>query len=308
MRPGVVVDTPRLDRWLPAIASRLPEAHVTSIPACVDPSQVVAALVWKPGRGSLVPFPNLRLIQSFGHGADALVRDDSLPPVPVARLVDPELARAMARYVLHAALHHLLEVDSYREGQAAGEWRSRRPRFASRFPVTVLGLGAIGGEVAKVAAAAGFPVRGWSRTPKDAPHPMFHGRSGLAGAVEGAGIVVNVLPLTSETEGLCDDTFFRLFRGRDTLFVNVGRGATVDEEALIRALDADSVGHATLDVTREEPLPRASPLWSHPRVTITPHVSGPTEIDSAADILAANLRRAIEGGTPEHLVDRARGY
>jgi glyoxylate/hydroxypyruvate reductase A len=297
-----------MERWLSAISTRLPEASVTSLDGSEDPETVVAALVWKPPPGSLRPFLNLRLVHSFGHGVDALIADATLPDVAIARLVDPELARAIARYVLHAALHHIQDVDAFRGLQAESEWRGLRPRFVSRFPVTVLGFGALGAEVARLAAAAGFPVRVWSRTERTSPHPASSGPAGLIEALDGAGIVVNVLPLTPETQNLCSEEFFERFRGDDTLFINVGRGATVDEEALLRALDAGRVGHAVLDVTRDEPLPVANPLWAHPRVTITPHVSGPTSIDSAADILAANLRRALNGEPPENLVDRTRGY
>lgn len=309
MKPGVVVHTPGLDRWLPAIASRLPQAAVTSIEDCPDPEHVLAALVWKPPPGALRQFPNLALIQSFGHGVDALVGDETLPEVPIARLVDPALGRSIARYVLHAALDHLLEADMYRGAQAAGHWKPRRPRFVADFPVGVLGYGAIGVEVARLAEEAGFVVQGWSRTAKEeASHPVFHGRDGLVSAVEGAGIIVNVLPLTRETENVCGDAFFSRLRGRDTLFINVGRGATVDEGALVRALEIGRLGRAVLDVTREEPLPADSPLWGHPAVSITPHVSGPTAIESAADLLADNLRRAIEGEAPCHVIDRVRGY
>lgn len=309
MKPGVVLHIPGMDRWLPAIACRLPQATVTSIEDCPDPTDVVAALVWIPSPGVLRRFPNLRLIQSFGHGVDALMGDDTLPEVPIARFVDPAMGRSIARYVLHSALDHLLEADWYREAQAVARWQPRRPRFAPDFPMTILGYGVIGEEVARLAAEAGFVVQGWSRTAKEkASHPVSHGREGLVSAVEGAGIIVNVLPLTPETENICDDEFFTLLRGSDALFINVGRGATVDEEALVRALAAGRPARAVLDVTREEPLPASSPLWAHPRVTITPHVSGPTAIGSAADLLADNLRRALEGEVPHHVVDRVRGY
>lgn len=308
MTAGIVVHTPRMDRWLPAIAARLPEADVRPVQDHPDPGSVVAALVWRPPPDSLAAFPNLRLIQCFGHGVDALLADRTTPDVPIARLVDPELARAIARFVLHASLHHLLEVDEYRAAEAVAAWAPRRPRFASAFPMAVLGHGAVGREVGYLAAAAGFAVRTWTRTPHENDPAAFSGPGGLAGALDGAGIVVNALPLTPATASLCDTAFFERFRGPDTLFVNVGRGGTVDEPALLEALNGGRLGRAVLDVTRVEPLPKDDPLWSHPQVTITPHVSGPTEVESAADLLAANLRRVIEGREPEHLVDRIRGY
>lgn len=304
MTSAVVLHVPAVDRWRDALAPHLPDVRIVGIdhePA----AEVEAAIVWKHPVGSLDRFPNLRLVQSFGHGVDFLAADPGLRRVPVAKLVDPGLTLAMARYVAHAVLDRSLLAPRFRAAQAARQWKPKR--IAPPGIAAVLGLGAIGSEVARVLDGLGFEVRGWTRSPSDRPFAHSSGYESLGDVVAGAEVVVNVLPLTDETEGICDATFFAAMDD-GSHFVNVGRGGTVEEDALVAALDAGRPGHATLDVTATEPLPPESPLWGHPEVDLTPHVSGLTDLDRSASLMAANVRRALAGEQPHHLVDLERGY
>lgn len=304
MTRTVVLHVPAADRWREALTPHLPDVAIVDLDH--EPAdEVEAAIVWKHPIGSLDRFPNLRLVQSFGHGVDFLAADPGLRGVPVAKLVDPGLTIAMARYVAHAVLDHSLLAPRFRATQGDRLWKPKRippPGVAA-----VLGLGAIGSEIARVLDVLGFEVRGWTRSPSDKPFAHSAGYDSVAAVVAGAEVVVNVLPLTDETQGMCDAGFFALME-EGSLFVNVGRGGTVVEEDLLAALDAGRPGHATLDVTVEEPLPADSPLWAHPGVTLTPHVSGLTDLDRSAALMAANVRRALDGETPRHLVDLERGY
>jgi glyoxylate/hydroxypyruvate reductase A len=302
--PAVVLHVPAPDRWRQALSPHLSGVDIVDLDH--EPAdEVLAAIVWKHPIGSLDRFPNLRLVQSFGHGVDFLAADPGLRGVPVAKLVDPGLTIAMARYVAHAALDHSLLAPRFRTMQAARAWKPKR--IAPPGVAAVLGLGAIGSEIARVLDVLGFEVRGWTRSPSERPFAHSHGYDALDTVVGGAEVVVNVLPLTDETRGLCDATFFASVE-EGSLFVNVGRGGTVVEGDLLAGLDAGRPGHASLDVTVEEPLPEDSPLWIHPGVTLTPHVSGLTDLDRSAALMAANVARALAGETPQHLVDLDRGY
>ena len=304
MTRAVVLHVPAPDRWRDALVPLLPDVTIVGLDH--EPAeQVEAAIVWKHPIGALDRFPNLRLVQSFGHGVDFLAADPGLRDVPVAKLVDPGLTMAMARYVAHAVLEHSLLAPRFRAAQAERTWKPKR--VAPPGVAAVLGLGAIGSEIARVLDVLGFEVRGWSRTASDRRFAHSAGLGSLGEVMSGAAVVVNVLPLTGETAGLCDAAFFSSME-EGSHFINVGRGGTVVESDLIEALDEGRPGHATLDVTAEEPLSAASPLWSHPGVTITPHVSGLTDLDRSAALMAANVRRALEGETPLNLVDLDRGY
>lgn len=294
--------------WREALARALPALPFHVWPQVPAPEAVHYTLVWKPPRGWHRQFPNLRAILSLGAGVDALLEDPDLPAVPITRLVDGGLARQMAEYTLHAVLHFHRRMPEYGRQQRARQWRILDPNAADDSVVGVLGLGVLGGEAARLLAVAGFPVCGWSRTPRRIPGvDCLWGDDGLAALQRRARIVVNFLPLTPATRGLLDAHFFsRLQPG--ACVVNVARGAHVVETDLLAALDSGQLGGAMLDVFAQEPLPVGHPFWSHPKVVLTPHVAGITLAAEAAAQVIQNLRRLEAGEAPQGLVDRAAGY
>jgi glyoxylate/hydroxypyruvate reductase A len=196
-----------------------------------------------------------------------------------------------------------------------GLWRADNPAFpdtprklASERPLTVLGLGELGAASACALAGLGFPVTGWSRTPRDMPGiRCLSGAEGLLEALTGAEGVITLLPNTPETENTLNaDTLALLAPG--AFVINPGRGVLIDDAALLAALDRGQVGHATLDVFRVEPLPPDHAYWHHPRVTVTPHIAAISRPVTASRVIAENIRRAEAGEPLLHLVDRARGY
>ncbi|NND85077.1 MAG: glyoxylate/hydroxypyruvate reductase A, partial [Acidimicrobiia bacterium] len=242
MSRSVVLHVPAPDRWREALSPHLPD--VTFVDLDHEPAEEVeAAIVWKYPVGALDRFANLRLVQSFGHGVDFLASDPGLRGVPVAKLVDPGLTIAMARYVAHAALDHSLLAPRFRATQADRAWKPKR--IAPPGVAAVLGLGAIGSEIARVLDVLGFEVRGWTRSASDRTFAHSHGYDALGTVMADAEVVVNVLPLTDATRGLCDAAFFAAMEA-GSLFVNVGRGGTVVEPDLLAALDSGRPGHATL--------------------------------------------------------------
>jgi glyoxylate/hydroxypyruvate reductase A len=183
-------------------------------------------------------------------------------------------------------------------------WDNSCPPLARERPVAMLGMGALGAACAAALSALNFPVTGWSRSPKPS---CLHGDAGLAQALRTAQIVVTLLPRTPQTENLLNAARLALLP-RGAVILNPGRGALIDDDALLAALDAGDVGHATLDVFRTEPLPQDHRYWTHPRVTVTPHIAADTRPASATRVIAENIRRGEAGEAFLHLVDRARGY
>ncbi|HEX7382896.1 MAG TPA: glyoxylate/hydroxypyruvate reductase A [Burkholderiaceae bacterium] len=297
--------------WRDALARELPgETLLGAGEARAEPAAIDAAIVANPPPGSLAGLPRLALIQSLWAGVDRLLADPTLPAgVPIARMVDPALGAAMAETALWAALALHRGFFDYARQQRAGVWRERAQRRADEVTVAVLGLGEMGRAVAARLARNGYPVRGWSRQPGPALDGVerSHGRAALPVLLGGADIVVVLLPLTDETRGLFDAHMLDALRPGAGL-VNLARGAHVVEADLLAALDAGRLGHAVLDVFAVEPLPAGHRFWSHPRVTVLPHVAALTDPRSAAALAAANVR-ALRAGRPlAHVVDRARGY
>lgn len=253
------------------------------------------------------PFTRAKAVLSLWAGVERVVGNPTLTQ-PLARMVDDGLRQGMVEWVAGHALRHHLGLDRHILTQD-GIWRHEAPKLARDRPVTVLGLGELGLACALALSGLGFPVTGWSRRPTEEPRlaRTLSGPEGLVTALEGAEIVVLLLPLTPGTENLMDaDRLSRPARG--FVLLNPGRGALIDDGALLTALDSGQVGHATLDVFRKEPLPSDHPFWSHPRVTVTPHIAAETRPETSARVIAENIRRGEAGEPLLHLVDRAAGY
>ncbi|MCX7300136.1 MAG: glyoxylate/hydroxypyruvate reductase A [Rhodobacterales bacterium] len=253
------------------------------------------------------PYAKAKAVLSLWAGVERIVGNATLT-MPLCRMVDAGLTQAMVEWVVAQVMRHHLELDDQILRQD-GIWRQKRPRMAQARPVTVLGLGALGAACVKALAALGFPVTGWSRTPKEVPGLVrsCSGPAGLADALRGAEIVVLLLPLTAETENLMNAERLALL-APGAVVLNPGRGPLIDDDALIAALDAGRVGHATLDVFRVEPLPSEHQFWAHPKVTVSPHVAAFTPPETASEVIAENIRRGEAGLPFLHLVDRKRGY
>jgi len=251
--------------------------------------------------------PQARAVISLWAGVEKLLANQSLTQ-PLVRMVDPEgLTAGMVEWVTGHVLRHHLGSDRHVTGQD-GTWRPEIPPLAAARPVAMLGLGALGAACARALAGLGFPVRGWSRTPKAIAGVQCHaGEAGLRAALAEAQIAVLLLPQTRATENLMDAE--RLgWLAPGAAVVNPGRGPLIDDGALLAALDAGRIGHATLDVFREEPLPPDHPFWAHPKVTVTPHVASATRPATAAKRAAEAIAALEAGDTPVGLVDRSAGY
>lgn len=296
-------------QWLPALSAALPGETLADHPGAFDPGRVDVAIVANPPPGALAGLPALRLVQSLWAGVDKLLADATLPArVPLARMVDPAMNEAMAETVLWAALSLQRGFFDYAAQQRASRWEQHAQTTARDFAVTVLGLGQMGRAAALRLARNGYPVTGWSAHPASIPGVRtFAGAAALAPAVEGAQLVVNLLPLTPATRGVLDARLFAALP-RGASIANLARGAHLVEADLLAALASGQLRHAVLDVFATEPLPPAHPLWSHPQVTLLPHVAAQTDPRSAAAVAAANVA-ALRAGRPlQHLVDRERAY
>lgn len=252
------------------------------------------------------PYTRCKAVLSLWAGVERIVGNPTLTQ-PLCRMVDPALTEGMVEWVVGHALRHHLGMDRHivNPGHL---WDPTCPPLARERPVAMLGMGALGAACARALAALNFPVTGWSRSPKQIDGiPCLHGNAGLDQALSQAQIVVTLLPRTAETENTLNARTLSLLPD-GAVILNPGRGALIDDDALLAALDSGKVGHATLDVFRVEPLPQDHPFWSHPRVTVTPHIAADTRAPSAARVIAENIRRGEAGEPLLNRVDRRRGY
>lgn len=309
----IILFAARPERWATyeaPLREALAEAGLShaTLTTTADPAEV-DYIVYAPNGPvtDFTPFTRLKAVLNLWAGVEDVVGNPTLK-VPLARMVDAGLTEGMVEWVVGHTLRHHLGIDGHIHGQD-GVWRSAMvPPLARDRSVAVLGLGELGAACAAALAALNFRVLGWSRTEKDIPDVRCrHGAEGLDATLSEAEIVILLLPNTPETENTLDARALALLPS-GAVIINPGRGALIDDEALLAALDAGRVGHATLDVFRTEPLPADHPYWAHPRVTVTPHIASETRAPSASRVIAENIRRGEAGLPFLHLVDRALGY
>lgn len=284
--------------------------HAAGSPADAESVIARADVLW----GWRVPpalYPKaerLAWVQAMGAGVDwALVPE--LPPRVVVTRSPGLFGPWMAEYVLAWCLWVTQRVEAYRRAQADRRWAADVvPERLGGRTLVVVGLGDIGRRMARAAAGLGLRVIGVSRSGRPVPgvSRVYRPRA-LARAVAEGDFVVLVVPLTAATRGLVDERVLGAMKPTAWL-INVARGAVVDEDALVRALDRRRIAGAVLDVFATEPLPPAHPLWALDNAVVTPHIAGPDVPEDLARVFNENLARFLAGRPLRHVVDRRRGY
>jgi len=300
--------------WRARLAALLPERRIVSLREPFARKDIRYALSWDHPPGALAGLPSLEVIFSLTAGVDHLFADPALPEKPIVRVVDPDLSERMSEWVIMHALIHLRQLRRYERQQRERVWAEDfdQPK-AAEVRVGVMGLGALGLDAARKLGLLGFPVAGWSSTPKSVPGvACFHGAGGLGALLAQTDILVVLLPLTEATRGIINASLIAGLKqgGRlgGPILINAGRGGLQVEADVVAALEMGRLKGASLDVFETEPLPKASPLWAHPNVYVSPHNAA----TCAPDAIAAGVARQIEAyerGEPlMNVVDRKRGY
>jgi glyoxylate/hydroxypyruvate reductase len=312
----LIASSSRAEEFAAAVRDLDPHLDVRVVPDLGDIAQIEHALVWQPPRGLLKTLPNLRLIVSVGAGVDALLADPDLPAVPMVRFVDADLTGRMREYVALHVLYHHRRMSEFRELQARKVWKYLAEPAAHEVRVGLMGLGVLGSAAARALQHFGYRVRGWTRSRKSLDGiACYAGDAELDAFLAETDILVALLPLTSDTRGILNRRLFGKLsrRGRDErlpgpVLINAGRGGLQVDADVLASLEAGELYAASLDVFEAEPLPHSSPLWSHPRVVVTPHNAAES---APAPIVRYALKQmaAERRGEPlSNVVDRARGY
>lgn len=296
--------------WLSTLRQAMPDETILSIREMdADALQrAEIAIVANPDPADLRRLPQLKWVHSLWAGVERLVLELKGFDKPIVRLVDPKLSETMAEAVLAWTLYLSRDMPAYAAQQRQCRWEQLTYRAACDTRVGILGLGALGSAAAQTLRQVGFQVSGWSRQPKTIDGiSTFSGEEGLKALLAQSDILVCLLPLTAETTGLLNAEKLALLPPQAGL-INFARGRIIVTADLVAALDEGRVKHAVLDVFETEPLDMASPLWSHPRITVLPHISAPTNPETAAAIVAGNIATYRQSGTLPATIDFQRGY
>jgi glyoxylate/hydroxypyruvate reductase A len=295
--------------WVPLMKAAFPGEKIVSWPTIDNPAEVEIAFVAKPPSGALATLPNLKLIASMWVGVDSMMADPTHPRhVPLTAMVDPGMTQLMTESVLLHVLTLHRHLPAYRDLQSRREWKVLKQPLAAERKIGILGLGSLGADAGLKLASLGYDVAGWSRSPKNLPGiTSFAGETAVTPFLSRTEILVSLLPLTPETFEMINAAFLaRLPKGAG--FINVARGAQVKDEDLLAALDIGHISHAILDVFHVEPLPTDHRYWTHPRVTVLPHIAAHSPPESCVTSATETVRLFRAGLPLPNLVDVEAGY
>lgn len=306
MHISVCVSQQKPEPWQQGFQTAFPDATVS----VWQPGAPAAdyAVVWAPPQQFFDEQPALKAAFNTGAGVDALLKLRIAPGTRIVRLDDAGMSVQMAEFACHAVIRHFRELDGYEADVREGRWSYRKPRARADYPVGVMGLGVLGERVARALTVFDFPVHGWSRSPKAIDGVTCHaGEAQLDAFLSSCRVLINLLPLTPETENILNRRTLGLLR-RGGYLINLARGAHLVDEDLFELLDSGHLAGATLDVFRTEPLPAAHGFWNHPKITVTPHTSARTLREESIDQIARKIAALGRGESVVGEVDRQRGY
>ena len=296
-----------IKQWKKSILAMDPAMEVYIYPDIPQKTKITAALLWKQPANVFAEFPQLQWVSSLGAGVDHILSDPNLPDhIIVTRIVASQLAEEMTRYLVMGVLNYQKNYLKYAKDQCNKKWEP----FPARRDLCIglLGLGWLGSHVARVLSGLEFEVIGYSTSKKNLDGiTSYHGKTQLAAFQAKVDVLINLLPLTPVTYGILSADFFAKL-GKSAYLINVARGEHLVEKDLFEALDDGRLSGALLDVFEEEPLPEGHPFWTHPKITITPHVASWTDPATAAQQLVENYHRMCSGKALLNQIDRNKGY
>jgi glyoxylate/hydroxypyruvate reductase len=297
-------------RWRDLLSA---EREVVLEPDGASDPLITYAVVWKQRPNLLSSLPNLRAVFSIGAGVDHILADPTVPDVPIVKVVADNLTQYMTEYVVWRVLDHHRQGMLYRSQQKRKIWHEPPQRPAEDISVGIMGLGTLGRAAASVLLSLGFAVNGWSRSER----PMegvstYAGEAGLIPFLNATDILVVLLPLTPQTQGIINYGVLKELRKRNGLggsvLINAGRGRLQKDADIVRALEDGTLKEASLDVFEVEPLPKTSPLWSHPKVFVTPHAAATSDPVHLVPIMLRQMDAFERGEKLDNLVNRNAGY
>ena len=296
--------------WIESLSKAMPSEHIVPFSDLTpeQKQQCDIAIVANPDPQDLMALPALKWVHSVWAGVERMVNELSSPHFAIVRLIDPNLARTMSEAVLAWTLFLHRDMPTYAKQQAQHQWSPLPMVFPKERRIGILGLGELGRVSASRLVENGFTVAGWSRRQKHIEGvECWCGDEGLVSLLSQSDIIVCLLPLTPETKGLLNrETLSYLPVGSS--LINFARGAIIDDDALLLQLDCAALSYAVLDVFMHEPLPKDHPYWSHPSVSVFPHISAPTHPESASAIVAKNIENYRLTAEMPMLVDPILGY
>lgn len=297
-------DEARHTQWVSALQAALPTLRVQGWQKSAPSSGAKIAVVWRPPEELFIQEPDIELVFNLGAGVDALLALPGLHEgIRIVRIEDAGMAVQMAEYAVYYLLRISRSFDAYEQQQRESMWVKRTEIDRAAWPVGVLGTGIMGARVAQAIAALDYPVAGWSRRGQSLPGiEVYGGSENLSAFLARTRVLVNVLPLTPQTEGiLCHEMLSQLLP--NAYLINIARGPHLVDDDLLALLASGQMQGAALDVFTQEPLPEAHPFWSHPQIFVTPHIAGVSLLSETVHQIVLKIQAYGRGEPLSGVVD-----
>ena len=292
--------------WVEALKAEAPDLDLEVYPEVKDPEKVEFALSWKHPHGVFNQYPNLKVIASMGAGIDHIISDDAIPQdIIITRVIDEQLTKDMSVFVLSLILEHLRNLAQH---HCSKEWKTAKYLRPEEAQVGIMGMGVLGVGVAEKLIKNKFNVTGWSRTEKEILGvTTFHGNDQLHDFLKDSRVLVNLLPLTSETKNILNKSLFEQLP-EGAYVINVARGEHLVEDDLLEMVNTGHLSGAALDVFRQEPLPMEHPFWKNEKIKISPHIASVTNPQTVIPQITENYFKMKAGKPLNNVVDREKEY
>ena len=275
------------DKWLKEIKKKFKNNKIVTLEDKPNFSKIKYAIIWDLPDKVYQKLTNVRLLFSMGAGVDHILNMPSYNQVPIVRLKDFLMAERMSNHVISQILQYQLDLKTYMKSQNKHQWNQfKEPPLNANLTIGIIGAGFLGSYIGKTLVELGYKVQGYkySKPIKKLTFPVFYQKKDLKKFIKNSDILVSILPATPKTYNFINKNILKSTKKR-ALLINVGRGSSVNEKDLIYHLMKNKFFYASLDVFKEEPLPKKHPFWHLSNVTITPHVASLTIINSAVNYM-----------------------
>tara|TARA_Y100001970_G_scaffold215377_1_gene263482 strand:+ start:27214 stop:28143 length:930 start_codon:yes stop_codon:yes gene_type:complete len=274
------------DELLKLVKKKFKGNKVFTIKNKINLDKIDVAMIWHLPEKIFKKLTNLKLIFSLGAGVDHIINLPSYKNIPIIRIKDPNMRERMFNHVLAQILNYQLKLEIYLKAQQKKIWiKEQNTHLNNEINIGILGIGYLGGYIAQKLQKLGYNVFGYKNTPPNSkvPFKVFFGKS-INQFIIQSDILVSILPATEKTNNFINKKFLNKLK-KKSLLINIGRGSSVNEKDLLNHLKDNPNCYASLDVFKNEPIKKNHPFWSHPNVTVTPHVAAITDVESSINYM-----------------------
>tara|TARA_B100000029_G_scaffold110214_5_gene102005 strand:- start:8148 stop:9077 length:930 start_codon:yes stop_codon:yes gene_type:complete len=300
---------PNEDKWFNSVKRKFKNHKVYKISNKFDYNLIQYAIVWNLPDKVLNKLKNLKIIFSLGAGVDHIINLPSYNNTPIFRIKDPNMAERMSYHVHSQILVYQLKLHLFQKAQIKRKWLGEQETLLNnKITVGILGAGFLGTAVGRYLKKLNYRVIGFKKYPiKIKKYFTIYTKKKLGIFIKNSDIIVSILPYTEETKNFINEKFLKKMK-KKSLLINIGRGASLNENHLLMHLEKNKNFYASLDVFKTEPLPRKHKFWTHKNVIVTPHAAALTDIDSSIKLMHDRYLSYKKNGKIKSDVNLKRGY